>query len=368
MYDMKEVTRKLLQGCVVPSTTGVPMYTPDGKASYGALWTRDFAYMAEYAGDLIPAEDIRQCIEYLLAGENTDGWMPDRVEKDGFVRYAAGDEHFPARANLDNGSFLVIAADVYLDMLELEAAKEQFLKWKDGLCRGIDCFPVDERGIIQNVCEPSHSPYGFTDCIRKTGLLSMETLILWRSLKSMVKWDRLCGLACDGYERKIESIEGCFGEIFSLDNGMLLAATGDCRQIDVWGSCYAVSIGFPLPAEQKRKIAAWLCENYDGVVQNGHIRHLPGGTYWERTIIDVEEGTYQNGAYWAVATGWFFDAVKGYDRETAVRLISDVLNYFETWGIFECINGPYRKLDTFVTSATNVYAVYEEYLQLRNGK
>lgn len=57
------------------------MYTPDDKASYAAFWTRDFAYMIENAGDLIPTEDIINGIEYLIYNADENGWMPDRATK-----------------------------------------------------------------------------------------------------------------------------------------------------------------------------------------------------------------------------------------------------------------------------------------------
>lgn len=66
------------------------MYTPDGLGNYRALWTRDFTYMVENAGDLIPKKDIENGIEYLLAGAADDGWIPDRVGPSGKACYTAG--------------------------------------------------------------------------------------------------------------------------------------------------------------------------------------------------------------------------------------------------------------------------------------
>ena len=135
----------------------------------------------------------------------------------------------------------------------------------------------------------------------------------------------------------------------------MFSATGKCHQIDIWASCYMISINFPVGDEQRSKVAQWLIFHYDGIVENGQIRHLPTGEYWESLYIDIERNTYQNGAFWAVATRWFFYAIKEYDMELVTKTVLEVLEYFKTHGVFECVCGEYKKLETYVVSATNVY-------------
>ena len=366
MYNIENKTKEILNGCIIKSKSGINLYTPDGKGFYPALWTRDFAYMVEYGRDLIRPEDIKNCIDYLIDGaRETDGWIPDRVDNNGEIWYTAGGRDFPALPNLDNGQFLVIAANSYLDMLERDDAEKQFKIWEKSLARGINCLPVNKECMIENNTEPLHSPYGFTDCIKKSGLLSLETLLLWRALKYMAKWCALCGLENEEYESKAKQIEDVFSKIFSDSSGMLYSATETGRKIDIWASCYALSIDFPLSDDQKKKIADWLFENKESYISCGQIRHLHKKEYWDETFIEVDKETYQNGAYWAVASGWAFDALKKYYPEVAVEIISDVLEYFEKEGIYECVNNDYKKLDSYVVSAVNVYGVYDEYMQLK---
>lgn len=357
MINIKQATTNILNGCVIKSNDGTNFFTPDGMGNYRAIWTRDFSYMVEYAGDLFTDDDMKDCIEYLMVGVRDDGWIPDRVDENRVPFYTAGGDDFPANPNLDNGQFLVILADCYLTRLEEADAKEQFIKWKDILCRGIDCLPKDEYGFIYNDPSAPHSPYGFTDCICKTGSLAMESILLWRALKILVKWLGKCNEQSKKYQETITSIEHNLSHIFSDKSGMLFAATNHCHQIDIWASCYAISVGFPFSATQKSNIAKYLIANYDAIVQHGQIRHLPEKLFWEKTLIPVEHGTYQNGAFWATATGWFYDAIVDYDEKLAKNLIEDILIYFEKYGIYECVNEDYKKLDTYVVSATNVYYV-----------
>ncbi len=356
MYDLEAAIKKLLDGCVIMSHNGVKLFTPDGQGNYRALWTRDFTYMVEYATELMDSEEIRQAFEYLLDKADTDGWIPDRVDETGTAFFTAG-YNFPAKRNLDNGAFLIICADCYLNTIDPATASGLFKKWKSALVGGVECLPVDrDSGLMYNAPDNPHSPYGFTDCVCKTGLLSMESLLLWRAYKILAK-----RLRNNIYERRAALIEQNLYNILSDENGMLLAATVDCCQTDIWASCYAVSIGFPMTGTQKEGIARYLIEHYEGIVEHGQIRHLPEGIYWDRLIVDIKPGEYQNGAFWATATGWFADAVATLDFKHAKNTIADVIYYFEKQGIFECVNGRYHKLDTYVASATNVYAAYNKY-------
>lgn len=352
---LREMTQTQLNGCILRTEKGLPLYTPDGAGHYPALWTRDFAYMLEYAGELIPLQDAVAGVEYLLAGARPDGWIPDRVDTQGNAAYTAGDGSF-GRPNLDNGAFLILAADCVLNRLPVEAGAALFQRWAKGLEAGLAVLPLNKDGLIENDPANPHSPYGFTDCIGKTGTLLMESLLLWRALKVFAARKRAYGLSAGDLEARAQAIEKQVECVFVQPGSpMLLAATVDCRQIDVWGSCYAISIGFPLSAARREGIARWLLENAEGVVEAGQIRHTAPGETWQRLLTYIEPGKYQNGAYWATASGWYMDAVRNISPTAAQQVLKDVLAYFERYGIYECVNGEYRNLLGYVVSAANVY-------------
>lgn len=360
MDSIRAITEHLLLGGRVKADDGTTLYTPDGRGFYRALWVRDFAYSLQSAGEMIPLADMKGAIEFTIRGARpSDGWIPDRIEPDGTPRYTAGDETFPASPNLDTGPYLVLCADVYLKRLSPEKAKQQFLAWQKALERGLTCLPVNEDHLIANFAQPPHSGYGFVDTIRKTGLVAMETLLYWDALGVMAYWTEACGGDSAPIHAIRASIEHAFPAAFLDHRGLILAATGDCRQTDVWANCYALSIGFPIPREP---IADWLIANYDGIVEAGQIRHLPKGEAWQRTFVPVAPGQYQNGACWATAIHWFCDAIGRKDPVLAAKTVRDAIGYFETYGVFECVNGSYRKLDTFVASAVNTYAAAKKWL------
>lgn len=361
LQNMQAMTQKQLKGCIIRSDSGVNMYTPDGMGNYTALWTRDFTYMVEYAGEWIPTEDIRANIEYLLEGAGQDGWIPDRVDGRKTSRYTAGDGSI-GLPNLDNASFVVIATDEYMKRVDPQEGRRFFQKWYPVLQRGLDVLPKDDTGLIFNDPDHPHSPYGFTDCIGKTGSLLMESLLYWRALKILSERYTECNLPNDHWIRQIAAIEKNLYPTFHTNQGVMVAATVDCRQIDIWANCYAVSIGFPLPDSVKADIGHYMLKHSEDIVESGQIRHLVKGEYWSRLLSGIPRGEYQNGAYWATAAGWFADAIAAYDRNAAEKVLTDVYTYFQNEGIFECVNGEYQKLNNYVASATNVYHAMKKYL------
>jgi hypothetical protein len=354
LESLRAIAEKTLKSSAVRAADGTLLYTPDGYGHYDALWTRDFAYMAEYAGDLLDTQDLYAGAEYLIRhARPADGWIPDRVHADGETLYAAGSlEHPCGEPNLDDGPFLVIAVDCLLRRLSEQEAGDFLARWKEALLRGLNCIPTNAAGLVYNPPEKPHSPYGFTDCIGKTGTLMLESVLMWRAYKMLAHW---LPQEREELNQRAAMIEQALPAVFADESGMLLAATEDCRQIDVWGSCYALAVGFPLEEDARRAIARWLVEHYDGIVQDGQVRHTAPGEYWARLLEDVAPGEYQNGAYWATATGWLALALREEAPRLARRTLQDAERFFVEQGVYECVNGSYRKLDRFVVSATNVY-------------
>ena len=138
---------------------------------------------------------------------------------------------------------------------------------------------------------------------------------------------------------------------------MFWAADIDCKQIDIWGSAYAVEVGI-CSEEQTEKVTDYFCNNYDQIVMDGQIRHLPGNdSHWQNLFHPCEEGTYQNGAFWATPLAWIVPLYAKRDSKFATEMLQTVINDFKKNGINEWINDGYVKVPKFVVSATNVYSL-----------
>jgi hypothetical protein len=104
-----------------------------------------------------------------------------------------------------------------------------------------------------------------------------------------------------------------------------------------------------------RRFAEFLRENQELVFYRGHVRHLLRGEYWERLLAPMERDRYQNGAYWAVPSGWAAQTVALVDPALARGLIHEVVDLWREEDVYECISPDgYRNGPSYVASATNL--------------
>jgi len=348
-----EECRRLLRECQVQGHDGTVLYTPDAQKHYNALWTRDFCYMVEGAGRLIPVEDIAGGIDYLLAGQREDGAIPDRVEPDGTPVYCAGPKGSPlgSRPPTDNPQFLVKLVSEYLALTsDLDFVESRL----DALWRGLASVPTSGEGAAYVDPASPHSGYGFTDTVAKTGAEYFSTLLLWEAWHLMGQMARKLedhDLAHDAYEQA-ERVRRTLAQFWDDELGMMRAAMYDCRQLDLWGSAYAVRLG-AVGSGQRRRIARFFADLYDSCVLRGYVRHLVAGQYWERLLIPVPHDTYQNGGYWAVPSGWVARCLLSSDSpELASKLVTDLIAEFRREGACEWIGEQECALPGYVASAT----------------
>ncbi len=353
---MKEATLNQLKGCRVKGAGGTWIHTPDGVGNYKALWTRDSYYMVEYAGDLMDPNEIKASIYYLLNGQREDGCIPDRVNATGQPVYSPGPPGKPIADNaLDNGPFMAMLVCSYVNQYQDEAL---FREVELQLSRGLDHTTVNEIGLVYNNPKNPQCVYGFTDIVKKTGNLLFSSLLYYKANLEMYQ---LCKKYEFGnpalYKRRYESVQQSINKLWNEEVGMFWAADIDCKQIDIWGSAYAVAVGIA-SEEQTRRIATYLVEHYDETVRHGQVRHLTGSDKaWEKLFHACEEGTYQNGAYWATPLAWMVPVYAKSDHSLAKNMLEKVITDFQENGINECINEGYVKVPNFVVSATNVYSL-----------
>ena len=119
-------------------------------------------------------------------------------------------------------------------------------------------------------------------------------------------------------------VEQELDRLWDAQVGAYRAATGDNAQIDVWGSAYAVYVGYARD-ERRERLLHFLRDRYEAYVWRGQVRHLLQDETWERLLIPVKPGTYQNGAYWATASGWVLYALAQIDMPLARGMLADLI-------------------------------------------
>ncbi len=352
---LTEACKRQIEGCQRKAFDGTTLFTPDGTGHYGALWTRDFYYVTTVF-DLLDPREVRAALEYLLRGQRADGVMPDRRQADGTSVYCAGSQEQPVGLPpLDNSAFSVLLVWEYVRHTG-EAAF--FGKHRDGLLRAQAAIPRGEKGLVFNDPVRPHSPYGFADTVGQTGELLYCSLLDWQAWTALAAMldllgDRSQGARC---RARADLIVRGIQTLWDEASGMFLAASHDCRQIDIWGSAFAVAVDFPLPLARRGKITAYLARNIDSISQAGQIRHLPAGAYWQRLLAPIAPDHYQNGGYWGTATGWAMLALAQEYPEITRRLFHTMVADYRRSGIYEWICGDRRTLPRYVASAVNPLA------------
>ena len=140
----------------------------------------------------------------------------------------------------------------------------------------------------------------------------------------------------------------------------------------IWGSAFAVYLGVAAPA-QSQTIAAYFKEHYSEIVLNGHIRHLPGGVYWEKATggkgKPYPHDMYQDGAFWPVPTGWFVYTLDLIDPQLADQTVLDMVANFAKGGACEWIFGPqYHHIQNYLASASLPLAGIRAMLERRKAR
>ena len=334
--DLLGQARETVSAARRTAVDGTPVYLPDGPGRYAAVWMRDFASMALAGRDVVPDADLEAGIRWLITRQRPeDGAMPDRVDLNGAAAYnVLGD-----RPPTDNPSFMVA---LVAEQHRRTGSTALFTEHAERLGRGLASIPRDPTGLVTIDPAAPHSSYGFTDSVAKTGEELFTSLLFAQAAQSMGDLYAAAGDAAQAapWHAEAAKVRSALNRLYDEPSGMFLAAEVDGRVIDVWGSAYAAANGL-VDAARADRIAAWLQAHLGEIAWRGQIRQLPGGTSWPRLLEPKLAGTYQDGGYWATATGWVAQAIARRDRAAADQLLADAARGIRASGAREFVTpGP----------------------------
>ncbi|MBO3809399.1 MAG: hypothetical protein FGF50_07380 [Candidatus Brockarchaeota archaeon] len=344
---------KLVDKCLSKASDGTTLFMPDGGGNYNALWTRDFCYMLEGLPGCIKREDAVEAYFYIVSRQRGDGAIADRVGINGEPYYNV----FGLKPPTDNPQF---AVKIVWEIWRAYGDASPFILTADRLEKALGSLPLSSSGLIWIDPGSPHSPYGFTDCVAKTGEELFSSLLLY---EAHVKMAELYGAVGRTEEAKVHQaqaakVKSSLGKLWSGE-GYFFAASVDCRQPDVWGSAYAVWVD-AVDNQRAIEISRWLSSCFDKIVKWGQVRHLPEPLVWEKTLTEIKPGTYQNGAYWGTATGWVAYAISLANRQLPERMLTDLVEFCEAEGkAWECVNLDYRKCPDYVATLACPSALVE---------
>ena len=348
---LEKESHRLIRASRRTMKDGISAFPPQVGIGYEAFWLRDYVYTLEGSVDSYSDRELLDAGRVFISSMRADGAGVDCVKFDGHPIYKPGFGTLGANP-VDDGSQFTVAAiwHTYQKTRDLKFLKENI----DALIRTMRSVPRNPKTKLVHIKDDDwdRCPYGFTDTVRMQGDVLFCSLLYVEAGRRLSELLDVVGRKDEAaaWESEAKAVAGNIREVFWEERvGLFRAATIRCREHHIWGSAFAVYLGVA-DKGQSMAIARYFKDNYLKIVQNGQIRHLPGGVYWEMCVAGRD--TYQNGAYWATPTGWFVYTLDLVDSGLADRTVIDMVSDFKKGGVCEWILGEKRRLPNYLASAS----------------
>ena len=315
-------------------------YVPQAGSKYDAVWLRDYFYALE--ARLVPAEDLLPMARTFLKGLSPEGYGVDCIRYSGEPIYKPGYGHMGEHPVADGPQFTVNT--VYETWRQTGDASLVSSDVLDRLLRSLATLPKNPAGATSLVwIDPARPwdrcPYGFTDSVRKQGECLFESLLEIQASRNLAAMLDAAGRRTEAValrERADAEAKQANAVFWDENAGLYRAATVKCREHDIWGSAFAVWLGVA-PEEHAKRIGRCFCDNFEGLVQGGQVRHTPANIYWEQACA---RDIYQNGGYWGTPVGWFAYALERVSPPCVNKLYDHMFRFYMAHGACEWSNGP----------------------------
>ena len=331
---------------------GTAAFPPQVGLGYEAFWLRDYAYTLAGSANSYSDKELADACKLFVRGISGDGAGVDCIKFDGTNIYKPGFGTLGKNPVADGSQFTIaVAWHTYQQTKD----KKLLHAIIDSLVKAMNAVPRNLSTNLVHIIagdEQDRCPYGFTDTIGKQGDLLFCSLLYVQASRRLSNLLNVLGRTEESVHWQNESklVAGSIRTIFwDEEVGLFRAATIRCKEHDIWGSAFAVFLEVSND-EQSSSVATYFQKNYSQIIQNGQVRHLPGGIYWEKA--GCKPDTYQNGAFWATPTGWFVYTLDIVDSELANQTVLDMVNDFKKNGANEWIFDTTYRLPNYLASAS----------------
>ncbi len=348
---LESESHRLIRGSRRTMQDGTAAFPPQVGIGYEAFWLRDFVYTLEGSIDSYSEKELLDACSVFIREVSADGAGVDCVTFDGRPVYKPGLGTMGDNPVADGSQFTVAVAWHTYQKTKNSAFLGEII---DDLVRAMNAVPRNPQTGLVHIkdSEWDRCPYGFTDTVRMQGDVLFCSLLYVEAAGRLSDLLNVLGRKddADRWKREAEATAKGIREVFwDSQTGLFRAATIRCREHHIWGSAFAVYLGVA-DERQSRAIATYFRDNYSQIVQEGQIRHLPGGVYWE--TCSAARDTYQNGAYWATSAGWFVYTLDMVDPALADQTVVDLVASFKENGACEWVFGEKHRLPSYLASAS----------------
>jgi hypothetical protein len=346
---------------------GTAAFPPQVGIGYEAFWLRDYAYTLEGSVEAYSDPELIDACTLFVRSLRSDGAGVDCVAFDGAPIYTPGYGTMGQNPVADGAQFTVaVVWHTYRKTKDARLLRESI----EPLIKAMSAVPRNPGTSLVHIKpgEPwDRCPYGFTDTVRKQGDVLFCSLLYVQASRQLADLLNSAARAAEAedWKQEAERVAAGIRRVFwDPQAGLFRAATVCCKEHDIWGSAFAVVLGVA-DDEQAKAIATVFKRDYSGLVQNGQVRHLPPGVYWEK---GCQRDTYQNGGYWATPAGWLVYTLDLVDPTLADRTVMDLVKDFQSGGACEWVFKDVRRLPNYLASASLPLAGIRAMIERRNSR
>jgi hypothetical protein len=299
------------------------LHSPCISETYRGIWPDDFLYPLLVQPDLYNRETLNGIAGFLTSSIVDLDCVPDRIEADGMAVMQPGGLSRPHALQMP--LHLPAAWIRLIDNLEkMGATIPRKDDWARIFKKSMDKVPFN-CGLAY--VDPQHPRvgFGFHDPEAITGFELMSSLVLHFGLKraarlfkghieehEIARWNRLS-----------EGITGNIYRLFDPAQGAFFAGSKDCRQVNVWANGLAYWMVKP---EIQKSIAEFYYRNREAIFLKGFTRQIAEPEGWQRHFFPSTVGSYTNGGFWSVGTGWVLPAIAGQNPGFALEIASELVD------------------------------------------
>lgn len=345
---------------------GRTAFVPQAAGGYDGFWLRDYEYMLEGSAGVFSATELTNAAVLFVESLRSDGAGVDTIKLDGTRIYQPGYGSMGTNPVADGSQFTVsVVWQTFqhlrdTSLLTRRVGSEPLIDRLVATMNAIPRNPANGLVRIDPDLPWDRCPYGFTDSVRMTGDVLFCSLLDVQASRQLADLFDSLGNTTEAavWRARADSASAAIRQVFWDDSfGLFRAATVRCREHDIWGSAFAVHLGVATEA-QADTVAAYFRDHYSQLVQAGQVRHLPGGVYWE--LASCAPNTYQNGGFWATATGWFTQTLARVDPQLADATLVAMVADFRLRGVNEWVFGNTLGVPGYTASATLPLAIWRE--------
>ena len=304
------------------------LHSPCISETYRGVWPDDFLYPLMVQPGLYDPEKLNQIAGFLTNSIVDLECFPDRVEDDGMpVMQPGGLSHPHARVM---PLHLPAAWVRLIDNLEkMGATIPRKDDWAGVFKRSIDTISFS-CGLAYVDPQIPRVGFGFHDPEAITGFELMSSLVLHFGLKRAARLFKghIDESEINKWTRLSDGISNNLYRLFDQKQGAFFAGSKDCRQVNVWANGLAYWMVKP---DIQKTIGEWYYKNRKSIFLKGFTRQIAEPEGWQRHFFESKVGSYTNGGFWSVGTGWILPVIAaqnpGFALQIAEELVENLVKY-----------------------------------------